>query len=221
MIVSSQTLKNRLGIPATDNSRNAEFEALAAAVSTRIVRYIGFDPSPKLCVELYDGDGSTRLRLNRHPVIEVETVYVDVMANSGVSGAFTDPASLLVQGVGYTLERDQFGYGTLLRVNNVWPQRYERRAGNLGAILYPNPGCIQVAYRAGEVNPVFEEAGIMECKAIFSMRKNGLGAMMSESIDGRSISLTAPAGMLGKQPRKFVSEAAQLMLMDYQGIGLS
>lgn len=220
MLVSWQTLKSRLGIPIGDNTRNAELEALASAVSHRIIRYIGFDPTPKSCTEYYDGDGSTRLRLRRHPVISIDSVYVDVTANA-VTNAFTDPFSLLSPGTGYVLERDNFGYGTLLRVNNVWPQRYERRAGNLAAILYPNPGCIKVTYRAGEQNPVFEEAGIMECKAIFSMRKNGMGAMMSESIDGRSITLTVPAGMLGNQPRKFVSEAAQLLLSDYQTIGIS
>lgn len=221
MLISWQTLKNRLGVPATDNSRNAEFEALAATVSNQIIRFIGFNPSSKSCTEYYDGDGSTRLLLRRKPVISVESVYVDVTANAGVTNAFTDPLSLLTPNVGYVLELDQFKTGTLLRVNNVWPQRYERRAGNLGSILYPNPGCIKVTYTAGEVNPVFEEAGILECKALFAFRPNGLGAIMSESIDSRSISLTTPQSILGNQPRRFVSEVAQLLLMPYQDIAAS
>lgn len=221
MLISWQTLKNRLGVPAIDNSRNAEFEALAASVSNQIIRFIGFNPSPKSCTEYYDGDGSTRLLLRRKPVISVESVYVDVTANAGVTNAFTDTLSLLTPNVGYVLELDQFKTGTLLRVNNVWPQRYERRSGNLGSILYPNPGCIKVTYTAGETNPVFEEAGILECKALFAFRSNGLGAIMSESIDSRSISLTTPQGILGNQPRRFVSEVAQLMLMPYQDIAVS
>lgn len=215
------TLKNELGILANDNSQNAELERLINAVSIKISRFIGFDPWPKQTTEFYDGTGSTFLPLLRKPVQSVDSVWVDVTANGGVVNSFTDAQSLLVPNVGYTVRYDPFRAATLVRVNNVWPQRYERRAGNLASILYENPGCIRVLYTAGEVSPLFEQAAITECKAIYSMRANGLGALMSESIGGRSISLTAQTELLGNQQQKFASPLAQLLLGDYQRVAFS
>lgn len=203
------TIKTQLGLGA-DNSFDAELSGLLMAVEASIARFLGFDPSPATTTEFYDGNGTPYLPLRRTPVQTVSSVYLDETAVFSSTGAFAS-STLLTLGTDYTVAIDAFGNGQIVRTRSIWPLRYERQTGRLSPLLHENPGCIKVTYTAGEINPIIAAAGLSEAKAMWSMRANGIGAMMSESLDGRSISLTQLNLNGGKTPR-FVSGLAEMML---------
>lgn len=208
------TLKTQLGI--TDATSDAELSGLLLASEYAIARYLGYDPSPAITTEYYDGNGTPYLPLRRTPVQAISSVYLDDTAEFNATGAFAS-ATLLTLGTDYTTSIDDFGNCKIIRMRSVWPLRYERQTGRLSALLHENPGCIKVTYTAGEINPVIAAAGLAEAKAMWSMRANGIGSMLSESLDGRSISLTQLNLNGGRTPR-FVSGLAEMMLSSLRRI---
>lgn len=202
------TLKTQLGI--TDATSDAELSGLLMASEYAIARFLGYDPSPAIATEYYDGNGTPYLLLRRTPVQVVSSVYLDETAEFNSTGAFAS-STLLTLGTDYTVDIDTFGNARIVRNRSIWPLRYERQTGRLSPLLHENPGCIKVTYTAGEINPLIAAAGLAEVKAMWSMRANGIGSMLSESLDGRSISLTQLNLNGGKMPR-FVSGLAEMML---------
>lgn len=214
--ITLPTVKHQLGITAT--AYDSELVAVLRGVESAVARYLGYDPSPAETTEYYDGDGTTVLTLRRMPVISITSVYLDREGQFGKTGAF-GTSTLLTAGTDYTAAIDEFGAGRLLRLNGFWPLRYERATGRLAAILRENPGCVKVTYSAGAIDPAIALAGMYEAKALWAVRLNGIGAMMSESLDGRSIGLTQlSVGYMGQSlsSSPFVSPLAGALLQPFR-----
>ena len=196
------TLRARTGEPPA--TPEPLLRAALASAQASAVSFLGFDPSPGTFTEFYDGDGTPTIVLSRRWVTSVAEVRLD---NSGQYGQ-GDPANppfgattVLAAGTYYLQTRGADRVGVLSRGRGLcWPGGWTRLPGRLSDSPVSRAGCVRVTYTSAfdsgcpGVPPDILDAVYFEAAARTASWATGMGAQMSSSLDGRSVSVSAAPG---------------------------
>lgn len=137
----------------TTATEDSFFDIVLPAVEAEVKIFLDRDIESQSYVDYYGGNGTRVLCLNEYPVTSVTDVREDAQGYFGsVTNSFgTD--TVLVSGEDYVLAKDGRNQlaevGRLIRLNGVWPCRYEWKRGLLTAAVKPGIGNIKVTYTAG------------------------------------------------------------------------
>jgi len=206
-------LKTRLGLTGT--TYDSVLSSILDGVDAAIQAYLGFDPTEVDITEYLSTRGEIDTPLRRHPVSSVTTVHEDTTGRFGQNpdGSFAT-ATLLVEGTDYTWTAN----GILSRVNARWPLDWERGVNRLADTQAFARGCVRVVYvvDSSRVMAAAKEAGLMEGAARWAAR-SGLGAVMSESVDSYSVTIS-PMQHLNKAAGvpQFISPLAEVILQPFR-----
>lgn len=185
------TLKLRLGVTVStyDSVLNDMLTGAGAAISA----YLGYDPTVTAVTEYLNTRGEQVLPLSRYPITSVDHVYQDENGYYGqVAGAFASTTEL-VQGTDYSWDIDRGSLvGRLWRINWRWPFRTTRGVLQLAGTQDYCPGCVKAVYTVDNtaVLAACKQAAYLEASAQWRLMKTGIGAVLSESIDGYSVTVS-------------------------------
>jgi hypothetical protein len=196
-LVDLCTAKARLGV--TDTDSDAVIQGVLDGAERAVVVFLGYDPSSAAATVYLDGNGTESLVLPRKPVpsaASITNVWLDEGGYYGsVADSFHATETLLTAGEDYYYKANSTA-GILVRMGSFWPVAKRRPLGRLGWEYAPLLGCVKVQFTSG-LSPT-EMADIAE--AIYAMfatlyqQRFGLGVPQSESLGGRSLSFSGPAG---------------------------
>lgn len=161
------------------------------------------------------------------PVWSVSAVYLDRGGNYGqTTGSFDATASLLTLGTDYTLDlrthnTDVMGpyTGVIRRLNAHWPQGQGRKEGRLANHVEPVRGCIKVTAVTGFKNGAPADVVMAAYQAVSAayLSRTGIGAVLSQSVDGVSKSYGTPAGtILEGESAPFITPFLKAVLRPYR-----
>lgn len=192
------------------------------ATEAAVKKFLGYDPAAASVTEYYTTHGDQYLTLRRRPVTAVAAVYEDASGYFGdPTGAFDSTATLLTAGTGYAVETGADGLptGRLYRVGRRWPVAWTREPRRLANSLAGNAGCVKVTYTAGfAANAPADVIAAAYGEASYRwMHRAGMG-LTSESMDGASISLSAPQNLLpsGVSTAPFYTAGLKSALMQWR-----
>ena len=214
----------RLGISVpTGDDLTIVNQALESAAGL-VVNYLGFDPSVSSITEYIDGYGKRDVALQRWPVTAVTSVYEQREGNNGQSDDPFPADTLLDQGVDYTWNRSEGGNnGILTRLNNLWPYAVTRDVNRIGFSTGALRGCIKVVYTIDNANVLVaaQQATYLEATVLYQAMTTAMGTVLSDSMDGASVTVTAFQRMNTNDPRDvFSSPMAANLLRLYRKAGL-
>ena len=185
---------------------------LLNAVEYSIVRYLGYDPIQSTRTEYFDGDGTDRLSVGSH-VTTITTVHENYQGYYQSANFTAD--ELLTVGEDYALEIvNGRTSGVLRRIGRLWPYSRTRKYDRLASEKTECYGCIKIVYIAGltpTAMDLIREAAYAEANALYRTWPNSFGAVMSDSIDGASVSIT-PFPPLQKDRMGLLSPVAKRIL---------
>jgi hypothetical protein len=163
------------------DTEKALLEILLPAVETAVKKFIDRDIESQSYVDWYGGNNTTILLLNEYPVTSLTEIREDSTGFFGsVAGSF-GTETILVSGIDYALIKDGRNQlaevGRVMRINGVWPGRYEYKRGLLTTALKPGIGNIKVTYTAGyAANAIPKDIQLacwQLCARLRQMRKSG------------------------------------------------
>ncbi len=151
-LTTRDSVKIQAGIPLSDASRDAQFDALILAMTSLVKKTIRRDIEAADYTEYHSGDNSPILVLRQYPVISIDSVCVDSAGHFGQNADGFNSSLNLVEGRDFALKSGADGVGSsgiLTRIGGVWYGVATRYAGWI-ANQPPKPtGNIKVVYRAG------------------------------------------------------------------------
>lgn len=158
-LTTTAQVKAFLNKADSDTTQDNWLDALRIAAEAEIKTYCARDFEKADYLEIYSGNGQSRLPLRQYPVTAVRNVWLDFGAYYGQApGAFADVTKLAV-GVDWALELDKVPpwqvapvsfSGNLLRLHWVWAEVGRTYyPGKLSSDTGPAWGCIKVDYTAG------------------------------------------------------------------------
>lgn len=178
-------------------------------VMAAIDKYVGYDFGYSSTPRTFylDGYGGHEIRLpTLAPVWSIAAVYEDYNGNYGQSdGSFDADDSLLELGTNYSLDlrthaTDVYGpyTGVIRRLGAHWPLGTGRKEDRLANHREPLKGCIKVTAVTGfkAVAPADVVMAAMAEVAARYLRRVGGVAMLSESVDGVSKTLSQMPGSI-------------------------
>ena len=214
MFVGLTDLKVRLGV--TGSGSDAPLTAALTAADAAVRACLNFSPEGWTGTEFVSGTDTPRLSLARPNVTAVYRVCVAAGWGDGgyAPGAF-DAAADLTAGTDYALDGD-----LLVRLRGaVWPAGRRVRPGSLAAEPGGAGGNVLVRYSAGGdagLLAACEQATLLGAAALWASRQAGTAALLGESMDGYSRTLTAMGGGNGTTTYGLTSPIAASLLRPFR-----
>lgn len=187
--------KSRMGI--TVDTYDVDLQETLDSVWALAVKWLGYDPQLQEYTEYFSGaeTGSSKLYLGKYPVV-TDSVIVEVNYQGfyGQGGFTFGTSDLWERGQDYAVMTEEGRRpGILYAINQSWPYQFTILPCNLSGELAPCMGCIRVQYEAGltadEIKPI-TSALYTEAAADFRSQATGFGAILSDSMDGASVSVS-------------------------------
>jgi len=187
--------KSRMGI--TVDTYDVDLQETLDSVWALAVKWIGYDPQLQEYTEYFSGaeTGGFNLYLGKSPVVtDSVVVYLNYQGFYGQGGNTFTSSDLLVRGQDYAVRVEEgIRSGILYAINQSWPYQYQILPQNLSAERGPCVGCIKVVYEAGldaaEMKAI-TNALLTEAAANFRSQATGFGAILNDSMDGASVSVS-------------------------------
>jgi hypothetical protein len=183
-LVTASQLALQLGV----SEANGNLTRIAAAVSSAVVAYLGWNPETSSYTEYLDGTGGNLLTLDSPPVpIAVTAVYED---RDKVFGSDT----LLTADDDYSQRKNGTdGLGVLVRLGTTWPYAVRGAVGRLAGTVQHEQGCVKCTYTTTNTDALAaaQQAARIEGAALYNLEVSGagLGIVTSDSMDGASVSV--------------------------------
>lgn len=216
-LLSTQKLRDKLGLTDSSGVSDAELSDLITAVTALIRTYLGYNPETTSYTADLSPVGGATLALDAPPVpVTVTAVYEDA---DRVFGSDT----MLTAGTDYVQTQEQGeGRGELVRLNTVWRSVVRRQPDRLAGTIQPEQKTVRVTYTADTTLAlaVAKRACLMECLAQWNAGGNGIGVVVSDAMDGAAVSVN-PNGRPRSRPDSldgFVSPLVAPMLSPFAKI---
>ena len=185
----------KLRIGVTVSTYDTILTEILEGVGAAITAYLGFDPTETSITEYLDSNGQEVLWLKRWPVSAVTAVYEDDQAGNYGQAVDSFPASSeLEEGTQYVWAiANKSRVGKLIRLNQFWPMAVDVQPQSLSGLRWYDRGSVKVQYTVDNADLLLacKQCAYLEAAAQFRSMATGMGAVLSESVDGYSVTVSA------------------------------
>lgn len=209
-LLTLPSLKKRLGVTDTDD--DGDLTDIVTEATYAVTTFLGFDPATVGDTVTANPNGSDVLVIPKAGptgVFTITAVYEDA-----TQPPTFDSTTLLTAGTDYTQKRA--GSPALVRLGRNWPADVRREYNRLAGTYYPSVGSVQITYTVdySAALAAAKRAALAEALALWNVANGGmgLGAVVSDSMDGASVTINTSLWQQRKGGTPFVSPVAAAML---------